>query len=224
MITLSPGFLQDFCVGRGTDRRPLTPVSRTEADEAKIMSPGQDADKSKDKRGGGKPGQPRGIAPAAGGPEAVLRKLCHLLKHGGRQEGAAALEFALCLIPLLLIVGGILDYGESWYMQSMLTTASREGARYATRYQTDPVTGQRLLPNNLNPTVEAWVTTNYLGLLPADANLSVTPGGSGYITGTTGAPVSVTAGAQKRWFVLSHFIPTLTNPQPLASTTVMACE
>jgi len=188
------------------------------------MSPRRDADKNKDKRGSGKPEKLRGMAPAPGGPEAVWRKLGHLVKQGRRQDGAAALEFALCLIPLLLIVGGILDYGESWYMQSVLTTASREGARYATRYKTDPVTGQRLLPNNLNPTVEAWVNTNFNGLLPADTSLSVTPGGSGYITGTTGEPVSVTAAAQKRWFVLNHFVPTLTNPQPLASTTVMACE
>ena len=44
------------------------------------------------------------------------------------QAGAAAVEFALCLIPLLLIVAGIVDFGESWYMQSVLASASREGA------------------------------------------------------------------------------------------------
>jgi len=180
--------------------------------------------KMKTRVGGGKPGKPWGMPPAPGGPEAVFRKLSHLLKRGRRQEGAAAVEFALCIIPLLLIVAGIIDYGELWYMQSVLATASREGARYATRYQTDSVTGQRLLPNNLNPTVVACVTTNYVSLLPTDANLMVTPGGAGYTTGTAGAPVSVTAAAQKTWFVLNYFMPTLTNPQPLSSTTVMACE
>jgi Flp pilus assembly protein TadG len=161
---------------------------------------------------------------APGGPEAVFRKLRHRLQGGRRQEGAAAVEFALCIIPLLLIVAGIIDYGESWYIQSVLATASREGVRYATRYQTDSVTGQRLLPNSLNPTVQAWVTTNYLNLLPSDANLTVTPGGTGYTSGTAGAPVSVTVSAQKWWFILNYFLPTLTNPQPLSSTTVMACE
>ena len=174
--------------------------------------------------GGGKPGKPWGKTSAPGGPEAVFGKLRHLLKRGRRQEGAAAVEFALCIIPLLLIVAGIIDYGESWYMQSVLATASREGARYATRYQTDSVTGQRLLPSNLDPSVVSWVTTNYVSLLPTDANLSVTPGGAGYTTGTAGAPVSVTVAAQKTWFFLNYFLPTLTNPQPLSSTTVMACE
>jgi Flp pilus assembly protein TadG len=155
----------------------------------------------------------------------MFRKLRHLLQRGRRSEGAAAVEFALCIIPLLLIVGGIIDYGESWYIQSVLATASREGARYATRYQTSTVTGQRLLPNNLNPTVVDWVTTNYANLLPTDANLTVpSPGGAGYTTGTAGDPVSVTVKAQKTWFLLNYFLPTLTNPQPLSSTTVMACE
>lgn len=165
----------------------------------------------------------------------MFRKLCHLLQRGRRQEGAAAVEFALCIIPLLLIVAGIIDYGESWYMSSVLATASREGARYATRYQTDSVTGQRLTLNSLNPTIQNYVlnTSEENGgnggyglryLLPNDANPTVTPGEAGYPTGTAGAPVSVTVAAQKTWFLLNYFLPTLTNPQPLSSTTVMACE
>jgi Flp pilus assembly protein TadG len=135
--------------------------------------------------GGGKPEKPWGMTPAPGGPEAVFIRLRQLLRRCRGQEGAAAVEFALCIIPLLLIVGGIIDYGESWYMQSVLATASREGARYATRYQTNSVTGQRLLPNNLNPTVVDWVITNYASLLPTDANLTVPPpGGAGYTAGT----------------------------------------
>lgn len=142
----------------------------------------------------------------------------------GGQAGAAAVEFALCLIPLLLIVAAIVDYGELWYMQSVIATASREGARYGTRYQTNPQTGQRVAPINLNPTIETWVTSNYSGLLPANANLTVTPGGSGYSTGTTGAAVSVAVAAQKHYFILNNLMPGLTNPQPLNSTTIMTCE
>jgi Flp pilus assembly protein TadG len=151
-------------------------------------------------------------------------KLHRLLKLGSGQKGSAAVEFALCLFPLLLIVGGILDYGHLWYMQSVLTTASREGARYATRYQTDPTTGVRLLPNALNPLVTDYITTNYAGLLPSDAKLTVTPGGAGYSTGTTGAQVSIQASANKSWFFLNYLIPGTTSPQPLSSKTVMTCE
>jgi Flp pilus assembly protein TadG len=185
--------------------------------------------------GGGKPGKAWGIIPAPGGPKIVFRKLCHLLQRGRRQEGAAAVEFALCIIPLLLIVAGIIDFGESWYIQSVLATASREGARYATRYQTDSVTGERLTLNSLNPTIQNYVlnTSEENGgnggyglrsLLPNDANPTVTPGDAGYPSGTAGAPVSVKVAAQKTWFLLNYFMPTLTNPQPLSSTTTMACE
>jgi Flp pilus assembly protein TadG len=141
------------------------------------------------------------------------------------QEGSAVVEFALCLIPLILILGGIIDYGQIWYMQSVLTTASREGARYATKYQTDPGTGARLTPDKLSPSVASYltVTENYPGLLPADADFSVTtPWGTGYTTGS--GPVYVKVNAKKYWFFLGNLVPGLTNPQPLSSTTVMTCE
>jgi Flp pilus assembly protein TadG len=171
-----------------------------------------------------------------GKAEKVLIKLRQLLRRGCGQEGAAAVEFALCLIPLLLIVAGVVDFGESWYMQSVLATASREGARYATRYQTDPVTGARLLPNALSPSITDYVlnTSEENGgkggyglrsLLPANAVPTVpTPTGSGYTTGTAGLPVSVQVTAEKHWLFLNHLIPGLTNPKLLSSTTTMACE
>jgi Flp pilus assembly protein TadG len=158
----------------------------------------------------------------------VFIRLRQLLRRSRGQEGAAAVEFALCLIPLLLIVAGIVDFGESWYMQSVLASASREGARYATRYQTNSVTGARLIPNALVPTIQNYVLTaagyNLTSLLPANAVPAVTLGGAGYTTGTAGQVVSVQVTAQKYWLFLNNLIPGLTNPQPLASTTTMACE
>jgi Flp pilus assembly protein TadG len=146
-----------------------------------------------------------------------------LLKLGRLQEGVAALEFALCLIPLLLIVGGIMDYGQLWYMESVLATASREGARYATRYQTDPATGVRLAPSALTPSVQSYVSSKYAGLLPDDANLTVTPGDTGYTSTTQGAPVKIQVTAEKHWFFLGNFLP-IQNPQLLSSSTVMSLE
>jgi Flp pilus assembly protein TadG len=166
----------------------------------------------------------------------VFLKLRQRLRGGRREGGAATVEFALCLIPLLLIVAGVVDYGESWYIQSALATASREGARYATRYQTDAQTGQRLTPDNLTPSIQDYVLntdqqnggTGGYGLrtiLPSDANPTVpTPGGAGYTTGTTGAAVSVTVTAEKHWLFMNHLIPGLKNPQPLKAVTTMACE
>ncbi len=155
-------------------------------------------------------------------------RLRQLLRRGRGQEGVAAVEFALCLIPLLLIVGGIIDFGESWYMQSVLASASREGARYATRYQTNPTTGARLIPNALVPTIQTYVLTaagyNLTSLLASNAAPAVIPGGAGLTTPTPGFSISVQVTAQKHWLFLNHLIPGLTDPQTLSSTTTMACE
>jgi Flp pilus assembly protein TadG len=50
-------------------------------------------------------------------------------KDGDR--GAAAVEFALCLPLLLLLVFGIIDFGRALNAQLTLTQAAREGVRLA---------------------------------------------------------------------------------------------
>jgi Flp pilus assembly protein TadG len=47
-----------------------------------------------------------------------------------RDEGAAAVEFALLLIPLLLILFGIMSFGLYFAGSLGLSNASREAARY----------------------------------------------------------------------------------------------
>jgi hypothetical protein len=47
----------------------------------------------------------------------------------GRDRGAAAVEFALVLPLLLLLVFGIIDFGRALNAQVTLTQAAREGAR-----------------------------------------------------------------------------------------------
>jgi hypothetical protein len=46
-----------------------------------------------------------------------------------RDHGAAAVEFALVVPILLLLVGGILDFGFAFNAQISLTHAAREGVR-----------------------------------------------------------------------------------------------
>lgn len=45
------------------------------------------------------------------------------------EQGNVAIEFALILPVLLLIVGGIIDFGRAYWFRQTLTWASREGAR-----------------------------------------------------------------------------------------------
>lgn len=48
-----------------------------------------------------------------------------------RDEGASALEFALVSLVLLLLLGGMLEFGFLFQAQLAVTHAAREGARLA---------------------------------------------------------------------------------------------
>ena len=55
-----------------------------------------------------------------------------------RQEGASAVEFALVLPLLLILVFGIIEFSILFYDKAMITNASREGAREGIVYRYDP--------------------------------------------------------------------------------------
>jgi Flp pilus assembly protein TadG len=48
-----------------------------------------------------------------------------------QDRGASAVEFALVLPLLLLVIAGIVDFGRAFFTQVILTNAAREGARAA---------------------------------------------------------------------------------------------
>lgn len=52
---------------------------------------------------------------------------------GGRQRGAAAIEFALVFIIFFLVLYGIISYGVVFAIQHSLTHAANEGARAAVK-------------------------------------------------------------------------------------------
>lgn len=54
-----------------------------------------------------------------------------MTRTGSRDRGAAAIEFAIILPLLLLVIAGIVDYGRAFYTEIALTNAAREGARAA---------------------------------------------------------------------------------------------
>ncbi len=79
-------------------------------------------------------------------------------------RGAAAVEFALLLPVLLLIVFGIVDFGRAINTQITLTQAAREGARLAALNQ----------PNVISRTQAAAV-----GLSPVGVTVTSCPAGAG---------------------------------------------
>lgn len=53
------------------------------------------------------------------------------------ERGAAAVELAIVLPLLLLVIGGIVDFGRFFLTEIQLTNAAREGARAAVVSETD---------------------------------------------------------------------------------------
>ncbi|MBX7445209.1 MULTISPECIES: TadE/TadG family type IV pilus assembly protein [unclassified Arthrobacter] len=53
------------------------------------------------------------------------------MKSSRKEKGAVAVEMAIVLPLLLLILLGIIEFGRAYNVQVSLTQAAREGARYA---------------------------------------------------------------------------------------------
>jgi Flp pilus assembly protein TadG len=140
----------------------------------------------------------------------MILKLRHILRFGRNQEGSVAVEFALCILPLLLIVGGIMDFGHLFYVEHLITNASREGARYASRY-----TGASTEPTSDEISTYVRTTLNYDSFNLDDFNVS------GSYTGSPPNKIAtVTVQAKKYWWILTSFLST----KQLTSTTAMTVE
>jgi Flp pilus assembly protein TadG len=156
-----------------------------------------------------------------------LRHFCHEVK------GAVMVEFAVTCLVFLLIISGIIDLGLAFYVDQVITNASREGARYGVVYVTD-ASGNRVAPANFSSantpprtTISNYVQNNYLAssYLPSGCNPQVpTPTGAGYTSGNMGDPLQVKVTATYHWIVLGHFIPGLGSTKTLSATTVMLLE
>lgn len=55
------------------------------------------------------------------------------------QSGVAAVEFAIILIPLLLIVAGVVEFGKTFWYYDALAKATRDGARLMSRADKDAI-------------------------------------------------------------------------------------
>jgi hypothetical protein len=148
----------------------------------------------------------------------------------GRQQGSVAVEFAIIVPILTLLVFGAADLGQAWYMRHVMLNGCQEGVRYATRYQTDGA-GNRVLPSNLSPSIQDYILTGGVdlnSLLPSDADAQVTPSGTAYTeTNIKNLPLKdlkVTITARKNWFVLNNLVPGFGDHVDITVSATMKCE
>lgn len=57
--------------------------------------------------------------------------------HADQMRGVAAVEFAIVLIPLLILVSGVAEYGRAIYQFDALTKSTRSAARYLSQFSPD---------------------------------------------------------------------------------------
>jgi Flp pilus assembly protein TadG len=133
-----------------------------------------------------------------------------------REKGTAAVEFALILPMLLLMLFVIIEFGFIFYDKAVLTNASREGARKGILAR-DP----RVSAATISTTVGAYCARNLISFGPSSVPT----------TSISGAPcpasdddITVTVRYPYNFLVLPNFLTTVTGPINLSATTVMRCE
>jgi Flp pilus assembly protein TadG len=90
-----------------------------------------------------------------------------------REDGVVAVEFAIVLPILLLIMFGIIEFGFVLFEKQVITNASREGARYGI-VQATP----RHSEEEIKGVVKGYLTN--AGLKDASATIDVTGEGLAY--------------------------------------------
>ena len=126
------------------------------------------------------------------------------------ESGASAVEFALLLPVLMMVLFGIIEFGFALYQQAVLTNASREGTRLGIVQALPAITTAQI-----NGAID-----NYLipaGINPANVSRNIIPGA------VTGDLVSVSLTLPYTFMVL----PSLTSLAPqinLTAYTVMRHE
>jgi Flp pilus assembly protein TadG len=145
----------------------------------------------------------------------------------GSQKGAAMVEFALILIPLLILTFGLIEFGLLMYNQQVLTNAAREGARYGI-VMTDPtITGDERDQGLIQGVVTNYALSHLVTLGSGGGTLTPVASAATPVlycgTLSSGAPLTVSVTYDYAFLVMGNFIPGL-DSITLSSTAVMNCE
>lgn len=80
--------------------------------------------------------------------------------HAGGDRGAVAVEFAIVLPVLLLLVFGIIDFGRALNAQVTLTQAAREGSRLEALDQDDVESRTQAAATGLDPVPNVAISSS----------------------------------------------------------------
>jgi TadE-like protein len=127
------------------------------------------------------------------------------------QQGVAAVEFALALPLLLMLVFGLIDFGLAMYAKGLITNASQEGARFGAIYRLNS-----LSVSDIQTHVQAYLQT---AGFPAPVTITVAGAG-----GPSGSPLSVRVDYAYHLQTLPELVAGLAGDLDLSAETVRHLE
>jgi Flp pilus assembly protein TadG len=139
-----------------------------------------------------------------------------------REKGASAVEFALVLPVLMLVLFGIIEFGFILYDKAVITNASREAARKGIAFNVDSNGATVAVPTADIVSTVAGYTGAYLVSLG-----STPPAPATTLSGdcsVQGSALTVTVTYPYTFLVLPSFADSLTGGITLSAVTVMNCE
>lgn len=138
-------------------------------------------------------------------------------RHGlRRQAGSAAVEFALVLPLLLLLLFGIVEFSIALYDKAVITNASREAARAGVIYKVPQMTVAQIT------SVAQNYASNYLITFGSPATMTVAVDQSSGTT--TGLPLKVTLSYTYSGLALGKIINPLVGAIQISAVTTMDYE
>ena len=142
---------------------------------------------------------------------------------GGRRgdEGAAAVEFAIVLPLLLVLLFGIIEFGVLLFDKAMITNASREGARRAILFQ-DP----RPTLGDVQSVVNAYCANHLItfAATPSPPTIATNPAMSTLTAASAGTNLTVTVTYPFRFLLIPAFVTSITCNVTLSGVTTMRVE
>src|SRR5512136_2031326 len=131
------------------------------------------------------------------------------------EAGASAVEFAIILPILVLLIFGIIELSVAFYDKAMITNASREGARAGIVFRVPPVTDDEI--TNI---VNTYLGSNLMTFGgPTTANITVTR--NGY---NPGDELKVSVNYTYTFLLIPNFIASLSGGVNLVAETIMRME
>jgi len=132
------------------------------------------------------------------------------------QRGVAAVEFALILFPLVLLVFGTIEFSTLLYDKAMITNASREGARAGIVYSYP----DRIADGEIVNVINTYCGDHMISL-GGDSSVSTTITRAGNVSGDT---LTVSVSYVYRFLVLPNLMTSFSDGLLLQAETVMRLE